>query len=327
MFTFNRCGFASAKGWSRCAMLTTGLLAPVFTLTPAAHAWLGGFESADGYQPFLNMVQNYNAGQYGANSGYMAMSPAAITPNSGLWTALQGGFSSGGGISYVTGHQNLDRTWINSNMTMGSTNDQCLMLTTGHEGWSGPALKYRYNVDAQDLGGVAPSMTGGQIVKLSFWARGQLDVQDGSGNQIYGYLGNTIDFQDASGNSGFKLGLTNRPTGDKITFWDGSNMFETSIVGSGGYYDRWDITLDLANQTVSASYFEFNTSTNNILATNVPMMQSMANFSMLTFLTTPGTFNAKNSSVDDFTFRATPAPGSVGLLALAGLAAARRRRA
>jgi len=35
-----------------------------------APAWLGGFEPADGYQPFLNMVQNYNAGQYGPNGGY-----------------------------------------------------------------------------------------------------------------------------------------------------------------------------------------------------------------------------------------------------------------
>src|SRR5437762_10094821 len=52
--------------------------------TSNAHAWLGGFENNDGYQPFLNMVQNYNAGHYGPNSGYGAdRSPSRRTPTSG----------------------------------------------------------------------------------------------------------------------------------------------------------------------------------------------------------------------------------------------------
>lgn len=326
MIIHSRRSFAPAKEGVRRVVLTAALLAPTTLLTSVSSAWLGGFEDKDGYQPFLNFVQNYNAGQYGLNSGYIAMSPSAITPNTGLWTALQGGFSSGGSISYATGHQFRDRTYVNSNNTMGLASDQALVLTTGHEGWGGPALKYRYNVDSQDLGGVAPSTTPGQVISLSFWVRGQLDVIDTSGSFLDGYYGNSINFNDSSGNSGFSLGLTNRVGGDKVTYWNGTSMFESTIIGGAGKFDQWNITLDLASQTVSASYFQFTTSTTYPLITGVPLMQTMNDFTNMVFTSAPGTQNDKNWQVDDFDLRAIPTPGTLSVVALGMVGVVRRRR-
>jgi hypothetical protein len=306
-------------------MKTTTRIVAVSTLcvlAGAAHAHLGGFEKVDGYEPFLNLVQNYNAGQYGVNSGYMAMAPVAITPGTGLWHALNGGFSSGGAISYATGHQWYDRTWVNSGGTSGQLDDQALVLTTGHEGLAGPALRYRYDLDAQDLG-VAPSMTSGAVVRMDFWARGFLD----SGLVGPGYFGNQVLLEDSTGNVGFRLGLTKTSGGDMVTFWNGTSMQVSSVQGGSSTYDQWRIVLDLANDTVSASYFQFSTGITHIFATGVPMQSTMNDFSHLTFSTTPGLNNAKFSSVDDFEFHTRiPAPAGGVAMALGMVAAGRRRR-
>lgn len=295
----------------------------LFAVAGIAQAHLGGFEFKDGYQPFLNMVQDYNAGQYGLNSGYFAMAPVAITPSTGLWHNLAGGFFSGSAVSYATGHQNLDRTWVNSNNTFGQASDQALVLTTGHQGIGGPALKYKYDIDAQDLGGINPLSTGSAIVTVSFWARGFLD----GGLVNNGYFGNEITFEDSVGNIGFRLGHTKTSGGDMVTYWNGSSMQVSSIVGASNYYDRWDLTFDLAADTVSANYYQFTTSTSYSLISNVAMQSVMGDFSHMTFRTTPGTFNGKFFSVDDFVFTTNiPAPGSAALAGVAALAMARRRR-
>lgn len=306
----------------RAASATLIAALPILAITSMSQAYLGGFENKDGYQPFLNMVQNYNAGQYGISSGYMAMAPVAITPSTGLWHNLAGGFSSPSGISYATGHQFFDRTYVNSNGSLGQQSDQGLVFTTGHEGVNGPALKYKYDVDASDLGGLNPLATGGTNVGLSFWARGQLDP----GLVGNGYFGNEITFEDSTGNVGFNLGVTKTSAGDKISYWNGSSLFVSSINASSNYYDRWDLSFDLAAQTVTASYYQFVTNTSFALITNAPLSAAMSDFSHITFRSTPGVNNAKLFSVDDFTFRAVPTPGAAALLAFSGIAAGLRRR-
>ena len=302
-----------------------GFIAGTLALSNNAHAWLGGFEQADGYQPFLNMVQNYNAGHYGPNSGYGG-GPVAITPNTDFWTAVQGGFFSGGAVSYATGHQNLDRLWWNNNI--GSPNNQALQLTTNHTGWGGPALEYTYNVDTPDLGGVAPSATAGQKVSISFWWMGNLQGFDTSGQVPEGYFGDAIQFRDSANNVGFQVGMTQRAAGDHVTFWNGSTMFESTIPAPASKYDRWDITLDLANNTVSANYFEFLPNTLTPVLTNVPLMSAMSNFSSMDFRTSPGVTNEKyfGLRVDDFTMHTTvPEPTTIGALGVVAAAIAMRR--
>lgn len=303
---------------------------PVFSavaLTTSAHAWIGGFEPADGYQGFLNMTQNYNAGQYGPNGGYGG-SAAPIAPNSGLWKAITGGFFSGGSVSYATGHANFDRVWVNSGGTSGSAADQGLVLTTGHEGWAANPLKYSYSLDSADLGGTAPAATGSSVVKMSFWTMGQLFGATTGGSVPNGYYGNEITFEDSLGNVGFRLGLTERASGDKVTYWDGSTLVESTLIGSSSRFDRWDVTLDLASDTFSANYFQFTTSTTFNLAVNQPMQNAMNNFTEMTFRTSPGVMNSKLNAVDDFAFHVdrVPAPSSAAILALGSVVAMRRRR-
>jgi hypothetical protein len=295
---------------------------PMLACAGLANATLGGFEAAHGYQPFLNMVQDYNAGQYGALSGYVAVSPVAITPSTGLWHNINGGFFSGGSVSYATGHQGFDRTYVNSNGSLGSNSDQGLVLTTGHEGLGGPALKYKYDVDAQDLGGMSPGSTGSAVVSVSFWARGFLD----NGLVGAGYFGNEITFEDSLGNIGFNLGMTKTSGGDKVTYWNGTSLFVSSLNAGSNYFDRWDISLDLVTDTVTANYFEFNTGILHPLFANVPMSSAMSDFTHMTFRTTPGVNNSKFYAVDDFSIRAVPTPGALGVFGFMALAATRRRR-
>ena len=309
---------------------TLGFVAGTLAVSSNAHAYLGGFEAADGYQPFLNMVQNYNAGHYGANPGYGG-GPAAITPNTDFWTAVNGGFSSPGGISYATGHQNFDRQWWNN--AVGSANNLALQLTTNHQGWGGPALEYTYKVDAPDLGGVAPSATAGQVVDVSFWWMGNLNGADSFGLVPDGYFGDAVQLRDSSGNVGFQVGMTQRVTGDKVTFWNGATMFESTLPAPANKFDRWDIKLDLANNTVSADYYQFIPNTLTTVVSNVPLMTAMGNFSSMDFRTSDGVTNDKyyGLKVDDFQMHSTvPEPttmAAIGLVAAALLARRPRRRA
>lgn len=302
-----------------------GFLAGTLALSGNAHAYLGGFEAADGYQSFLNMVQNYNAGHYGVNSGYGG-GPSAITPNTDFWTAVNGGFTSGGQTSYATGHQNFDRQWWNNGI--GAASNLALQLTTNHQGWGGPALEYTYNVDTPDLGGVAPAATAGQIVNVSFWWMGNLHGADNLGFVPEGYFGDAVQLRDSANNVGFQVGMTQRATGDKVTFWNGSTMFESTIPAPAGKYDRWDITLDLANNTVSADYYQFIPNTLTSVVVNQPLMTSMGNFSSMDFRTSDGVTNDKyfGMRIDDVQMHTSvPEPTTMAAIGLVGAALLMRR--
>lgn len=275
--------------------------------TNVASAYLGGFESGDGYQPFLNMVQNYNAGQYGSNNSGPGGTQVSITPNTGLWQAVQGGFGSGSSISYATGHQYYNRASVNA----GSSSNplQALVLTTGHQGWTGPALEYMYDLDTRDLDGAALASVNNNVLTLSFWWCAQLDSNVGDG-----YFGDAITFYDSNGTAGFTFGLTERSSGDKVTYWNGSGMTESSIVGPAGGYDRWDLTFNFATDKVSASYLDFSSNTIYNLVSNADLSADMLNLSSINFRTSPGVSNAKYMSVDDFNFTVAP-EASTGIMA------------
>jgi hypothetical protein len=304
---------------SRAALLVMGAAAVILTCGPA-HAYLGGFEDPDGYKPFLNDVVTYNAGAYGANAGGGAYT--LITPNTGLWTKLQGPLypatGTAGGIAYGTGHQNFDRT-------NPSTSDQALVITTNVDGWGAGPQEYSYSLDSFDLGGVNPLSTGGQIVNLSFWSCAQIFGIGEGGGLLADTIGDTISFYDSSGTLGFEVGYRQPGTTTDFAATNVNGTWVQSTVSvNPSTYHRWDITLDLGLQTVSIDIFEGATLTN--LVTGSSLINNMANFTELRFESTAGINNAKIWSLDDFTVQVVPEPTSLALLGLGGLALLRRQR-
>jgi len=170
-----------------------------------ASAYLGGFETEDGYQSFLHEVQTYNAGQYGANNGGPGGGPTTITPGTGLWKNLSGisypTFSSLGSTSYATGHEYYDR------LDPGNVAKHGLVITTNSEGWSGPTLQYQYSLDSRDLNGTNPNTTAGKVINFSFWWCPRIYGSGEGGGIGPGTVGDTIDLVDSSGNVGFTMGL------------------------------------------------------------------------------------------------------------------------
>lgn len=265
---------------------------PLLLCCSQLQAYMGGFESQDGYLPFFNDVNTYNAGQYGTNNGGPGGSSASLPLNTGLWSRLD---PVGGPGSYATGHLWRDRVYTNSSGASGLASDQGLVLTTNHQGWGGNALHYRYAMDNRDYNGAPVASSANSVVNVSFWWCSQLDMNVGNG-----YFGNEFTFRDSANKVAYRLGLTERNTGDKVTYWDGTTLFESSIIAAASRYDRWDLSFNYNTKTVSVNYFEFNTSTLHTLCTNVPMVDITANgLSHWEIRTSPGVNNAKYLSIDD----------------------------
>lgn len=288
-------------------------------LAGTASANLGSFELNDGYGDFLNEVRQSNQGEFGFANGGPGGVQTPITPGTGLWYGISGtmfpSFNTGA-TAYATGHSGYQYT-----------GNQGLVITTGCDGWAGPALKYGYRVDSRDLGGVSPAATGGQIVNISFWTRPFLHGTGEQGGLGAGTIGDTVEFVDSLGNVGFSVGLVQPGTTTDYVAFNNTGSYTTTSIVSAGAYSRWDIKLDLALQTVTASYFDGGTSIYTNLLANAPLAASMADFNRLYFESSAGVNNAKSWALDDFSMNATPAPGGVALLGIGAIFAARRRRA
>ncbi len=287
--------------------LRSGLAVAAFSLlfTASAHAYLGGFENVDGYAPFLNDVSTYNAGQYGPNAGGGSFTP--IPPNSGLWQKLQGPLwpapGTAGGVAYATGHQNADRT-------NPGTPDQALIITTNADGWTGGSQEYSYQIDSFDLGGVNPNATGGQVVNLSFWSCSWIPGSGEGGGLGPGTIANTVSFYDSLGNLGFAVGGIQPGTTTDFAATNVGSWLQSSVAVGTSSYHRWDIRLDLNNQTVSIDVFESATLTP--LVVNAPLINPMVDFSEMRFLSAPGVNNDKVWALDDFTM-SVPEPSAMML--------------
>lgn len=294
----------------------------IAVLPTPAHAYLGGFEGADGYQPFLNDVSVYNAGAFGANAGGGSYTP--LPPNTGLWKKLQGPLwptpGTAGGVAYATGHQNYDRT-------NPGTSDQALIITTNADGWTGGSQEYSYNIDSYDLGGFSPASTAGNVVKISFWSCSYLPGTSEGGGLGPNTLANTVSFFDSSGNLGFAVGGIQPGTSTDFAAYNVGSWVQSAVAVGTNSFHRWDITLDLGAQTVSIDVFESAVLTP--LVSNAPLINPMSDFSQLRFLSAPGVNNAKVWALDDFSMmlRAVPEPATATLLAIASslLTVIRRR--
>ncbi len=304
------------------ATFTFGLIQLIGT-PQTAEAYLGGFESVDGYGSFLTEVSTSNAGAHGANAGGGTL--ATIPLNTGLWTKLQGpvypATGTAGGIAYATGHQNLDR--LNP-----GTSAQALVITTNADGWGAGPQEYSYSVDTFDLGGANPLTTGSDTIDISFWSCAQIVGSSDPANGLgAGTIGDTVSFYDSSGNLGFSVGYRQPGVTTDFAATNVGSWVQSAVAVNPSTYHRWDITLDLLNDTVSIDIFEAGTLTS--LVSGAPLVNNMNNFSEMRFESTPGVNNAKIWSLDDvgMAVRPVPEPASLGLFALGlGALASRTRR-
>ena len=302
------------------------LLVLTLTLTNKTYAYLGGFESVDGYASFLNDVATFNAGQYGANAG--GGSYVNIPDNTGLWQKLQGPLvpatGTTGNYAYATGHQYYDRT------NPGFPNlDQALVITTNADGWGAGSQEYSYDVDSYDLGGINPATTGGDVINISFWSCSWIPGSGEAGGGLgAGTIANTISFYDSSGNLGFAVGGIQPGTTTDYAATNVGSWVQSGVSVGTNTYHRWDVTLDLNLQTVSIDVFESAVLTP--LVVNAPLINTMNDFSELRFLSAPGVSNYKVWALDDFTMsvQRVPEPSSSLLVAsgMIGLVLRRRRR-
>ena len=306
------------------SLSTLGFALLGLTAVAPAHALLGGFEASDGYLRFLNEVTKYNAGQFGANAG--GGSSTAITDGTGLWYNMSGLQNKN---SFATGYQFYDRQHR-------LTNAQALMITTNSEGWNGPAMKYGYHLDSNDLNGLSPANTAGKKININFWWCPTIHGTSEGGGLGAGTIGDTIEFVDSKGHVGFTVGLKQPSTStDYVGYNNGSGFVQTNVVGYNTGYSNWDITLDLANKTVTASYWDVLTNTSYSLLNGAGLAASMSDFTEMRFASTAGIKPQNALLLDDFKFtvgstnNAVPEPGVNALLlgmATTGISLFLRRR-
>ncbi|MGJ8696704.1 MAG: PEP-CTERM sorting domain-containing protein [Verrucomicrobiaceae bacterium] len=321
------------RGLSRSLILPAALASSAGT----AQAYLGGFEQEDGYRDFLGRVETYNAGQYGANVNPSATS-TNIPTNSGAWQKIVG--TSG---VYATGHFGRDR------LNPGSAHNggyQALVITTNGDGWAGTGQTYDYDLDALDLGGADPLNTSSSKVNLSFWSC-PTDIY-GADQMPSGYFGDSVAFRDSSGNVGVSVGYhIANDTGSygnvTLAYNLNGTWVDTGIDAANSYYQQWDVTLDLANQTVNVDLVDggytktpistgvpqyVGTGNRTTFINNQALTTNMSNLTSLQFHSSPGASNSKQWQVDDFkgSIVAVPEPSSTLLVLLSSIVLTARRR-
>ena len=185
------------------------------------YGYLGSFEAQDGYVdvgpfdfsigPFYDVSQ-YNAGEYGSNSGPYAGYSSTTLPR--LWKkapylpSLPPQHLPGQpALPYATSHRFSSNA---SPPVKPLDSARALVITTNTQGWTGLPNAYEYAIDSFDLKGVNPINTGNQTIKLSFYSCASLSGVGDSG--VYqgglgpGTVGHTTSFFDGLGNLGVEIG-------------------------------------------------------------------------------------------------------------------------
>lgn len=309
-----------------------------------SHAYLGGFESADGYLGFVNWVNGYNAGQYGtANGGSggpnQGPNPPTADFTGGLWNDTNDAFPTYYANGFVGGYYVTGHTAVPPLGMVPHSGNQMLALrnTTYAATTSLPAtpLDYSYSLDTRDFynGGnpVAPTATGNKIVDWSVWAApGPVTAPND---------GLWLTFRDSAGNIGFQFGYD---TTYELRYRDGTNPLGSwtnagHILGrpwaSGQFpcgvqapncinviYDRLDFSLDLLNDTWSLDVLSGVDGTTKTLVSNMAFGQSLLNFTEIDWHVSYGN---EKGFFDDSAFVVRPAqvpePGTFAMVALGGL--------
>ncbi|MCA9229907.1 MAG: PEP-CTERM sorting domain-containing protein [Planctomycetales bacterium] len=294
-------------------------------IADSAQAYLGGFESGDGYHTGSPLGSNlgardvtrYNAGEYGLNNGGPGGGPALIPVDTGLWRVIAGGRLL---------NQPSDYYVIQHPAPVGHSSPNVLGMTTGNSTpYVGVDTEYQYDFDSRDFDGNVPSSLSNSVVDAEFyWCPSNTGV--GGFSSTLTDPGATIQIQDSAGTNFFEIGSYG--AAESIAYRLLGGTWISAGFNSSGDFDRINLTFDLLNDTVSFSFFQTIGATNNVVLTNAALGTNMDYLGHLAL-----TMKAENSKnyLDDVDFRVNqanvPEPTSAVLL-LAGLvgALALRRR-
>lgn len=305
------------------------------SLTAPAWGYLGSFSPNDGYnivQPWVD-VSYYNAGQYGVNAGGGGWTQTA--PDVGRWRVVGqvGGFfttsaaraaATVGAPAYGPVPVSALPIYIVGDHGPGRTDNSSLAFRNDTAAGTG-AANYDYSIDTYDTGGTpAASVTGGTVsAQTYFLPNPDVPTQPGTraGDKFY------MSFVDSSGNIGAQWGYAR----DNEVYWRAGSSGPwnyTSIIANSGNWDGVRISIDLTADTFALDYYKVATNLwVNLAPAGTPLGAAMNNLTNIGWHLEDATNNGVGGKnfFDDFSV-SIPAPGSAGLLALAGAAGLRRRR-
>jgi hypothetical protein len=308
-----------------------------------AHAWLGGFENADGYAYAFTYPQldnyvdltHYNAGQWGPNAGGGAAFQQAVNTPVALWS-----YSSVAGSAFpnaATRIANLGAAPPWNAYPAGATGSIPAYFVGAHFGGrlgtnalairnaatDGP-LKYDYRIDSYDFGGVAPAtVTSGTIATGFYYQPNPADnITDSSGQSPVKFA---MSITDSTGNVGFEWGYLR----DNTVLWRQGNANPwntTTLSGDPFDYDGITFSVDLTAQTFTLDYYDISANLTTNLATNLALGATMTDFTHIGWYMTDNVYTGVGGKnfFDDFAF-SVPEPASA-LLLLAALTPLLKKR-
>ncbi len=342
--------------FARMALVTTWVVAGGFFAEPA-HARLGTFSPADGYQHFTAVppgtsyswsdVAYYNAGDHGTNVGGGSLTflthntgnrwnlvsslgsffPDAATRNAALgvhppYPVVQ---PTGGAAAYMVGAHFNGRN--NDGYNLAFRNDTAL--------GTGPVV-YDYYLDSYDMGVNPASITSGSI-ETQFYFLPTLPKAPVVGSD--GTLSNpdkfSLSFMDTNDNIGLQWGYAK----DNEVYWRTNTSGPwnyTGVYAANQSSNQWDgvkVSIDLSSDTFGLDYYDVGTNTwSNMVAAGTPLGTPLQDFTKLRWQLEDdgGTFFAGKEYFDDFSFSSSVVPepgmGALGTMAiLCGLGFRRKR--
>lgn len=284
---------------NRTSMLSCALAAAALVgATPRAHAILNEFSVADGYNfPFSTPVWTYH-------------------PNWSLYSGTTGS-------NYVAQH----------GYGAGFPFGEPFGLVVRNDNGGSNNFVLHYSVDSGDIGGANPANVAGNKITIGFDMNGYY----GSGNTIPSPMV-TLGFGGATpGAAGVQIAISNNT---KLMYSDPSNNLVESSVGLLTYWNRVEVALDFSTFTYDLSMSscvgntQLASNTWTILqtfpiVTNAPFANNVTSLNDMWWSigTDPSGVGFQKNFFDHFTGLArVPAPGSLALLGVGALVAARRRR-